>query len=634
MKKIYFNIRMALITVMLIFGSLSAQVIITLGSGTVVTSNTTASPINQFYRSLHCQMVYTAAELNAACISSGTITKLGFFINTGVTNVIPNYTIKLKHTTALNAATYDGTGLTTVYNNASYTPVAGGFDMLTLNTPFVWDGTSNILVDVCFDQVSAFTSTGTIRTYSAAVTNGFIFVRSDSSPQCGVSCSTTSTNKPQIQFELTNVPAIDFTLTSLLKPLTSKGCFGTDTIIASVKNYGTAITDFSVTPAVININVSGASVNTLSLALISGTLGACATKDYTITTNYAMYTAGIYNFKGYITIAGDGFATNDTTTSVITKSITPIPNLGNDSLYCSLPVILNANTSANSYLWNNGSISSSLNVTSSGKYWIRTTNSNGCTNSDTILVSLGSFPIVTLGSDTAFCQGSTINLYAGSGAGNNYMWSNGATTSSIAVGTTGSYSVVVTSSVGCQSSDIINVSSKPKPSVSLVFGGIKSFCENDNVNRLLTEGSPANGTYIGAGVTATTTGSYFNPTTATQGSHIILYNYTGANGCSNTAKDTLVVNACVGVEELSSNFGLNIFPNPTTGVFTIELDATEEINAHISIMTIDSKLVYDVNITGNGMITKNVNLDNLADGIYYLKLDTKDSSKTYKILKQ
>ena len=95
MEKIYFNIRTALTVMMFISGSLFSQVIVTLGTGTVVTSNTTASPINQFYRSLHCQMVYSSAEMNAACISAGTITKLGFYINTGVTNVIPNYTIKL-----------------------------------------------------------------------------------------------------------------------------------------------------------------------------------------------------------------------------------------------------------------------------------------------------------------------------------------------------------------------------------------------------------------------------------------------------------------------------------------------------------------------------------------------------------
>ncbi len=40
--------------------------------------------------------------------------------------------------------------MTTVYSNASYMPVAGGFNMLTLSTPFVWNGSGNIVVDTAF----------------------------------------------------------------------------------------------------------------------------------------------------------------------------------------------------------------------------------------------------------------------------------------------------------------------------------------------------------------------------------------------------------------------------------------------------------------------------------------------------
>jgi hypothetical protein len=894
MKKRYFNLKSILGILLIYFcNSLAySQVTVTLGSGTNVHGTTTAGPINQFYRSLHCQIVYTAAELNAVGITGGTLTKLGFYIASGVTNPLPNYTVKLKHTAANNVAVYDGTGLITVYNTPSYNPPAGGFDMLTLSTPFLWNGTDNILVDVCFDQVSAYTSTGVVRIYSPTVPSGFIFVRSDSSPQCGVACSSTSSNKPQIQFEFLPPAPLDLGVSSFLKPLTTKTCFANDTIVVALKNYGSAVADFSVTPAIITVKTTGPNPGTYTVAVNGGTLASNATQDFTLTTNYNLSNIGTYKLKGYATVVGDGSVINDTTQRTITRNPvfstsilpndsvclgvpvqlnanfsstkqvgtgtlsnsstsypspygnfykgarhqflflaseltaaglvagnvtsisfnatnlntagafinhnialatttvtslpafqttgfttyfsspsytpvlginthtfstpfvwdgvsniiietcfnnnplaytqnvsvlqsttpftssvwynsdvdatlcssssssssmsqrpnvafgqpstityswsapaglsatnianpianvgatttftvegtigncmtydtvrifikpTPTPNLGPDSLYCSLPVILNANTSANSFLWNNGSIASSLNVTTPGKYWIRATNSNGCINSDTALVSLGTSPIVTLGSDTAFCQGSTINLYAGAGSGNSYLWNTGATSPSISVGTAGTYSVTVTNTIGCKSSDLITVTSKPKPSVSLVFSSAKTFCESDNVNRALTEGTPANGTYIGAGVTTTTLGSYFNPTTATQGSHIILYNYVGPNGCSNVAKDTLVVNACVAIEEFTSDIGIRIFPNPTSGIFTLEINSSENLHAHINVMTIEGRIVTAEVMTGSGLLSKNVNLEELADGIYYLKIETKEGSKTYKVIKQ
>lgn len=862
----------------------NSQVIVTLGSGTNVHGNTTAGPINEWYESLHCQIVYTAAEINAAGGSGGALLQLGFYVATGVTDPLPNYTIKLKHTTAVNAAIYDGVGLTTYYTTPSYSPPAGGFNMLTLSTPFAWNGTDNILVDVCFDPVLNYSSTGVVRIYNPTVTDGMIFVRDDGIPQCGLSCVTTSADKPQIQFAFAPSSPLDLGVTTFLNPITTKPCFGTDTIVARIKNYGTAVADFSTTPTVLTVKTTGPIVSTFTVPINTGTLASNATQDFTISTSFNMSALGIYKFKGYTTVAGDGSALNDTlnltvnktpffatsilpndsvcssvpvqlnstysfkqigngtvtnsffqypapygnyrggakhqflvtaseliaagitagnisslrldatnlnstdplmgfqiamkTTTVaaltqfetgltscftaasytpslgfnthtfstpfnwngidnvivetcfnntntssnnvsfnstvlpfsasvwysadfdpsvcsstiltstsnqrpnmyftqpvvvsyswspssglssssianpiatnsITKTYTvsankggcmsydtirivikptPIPNLGSDTVVCSLPFVLNANTTANSFLWNNGSTSNSININSGGKYWVKGTNTNGCQNTDTVKITLSTLPIVTLGPDTAFCQGSTINLYAGN-AGNTYSWTpGGATTSSISVSTIGTYSVVVTNTAGCKSSDVVNVTQKAKPTVGLVFTGQTRFCTTDGT-RPLNEGTPSGGIYIGAGIT----GSAFNPNQAGQGTYIVIYNYTGPNGCSNIAKDTLVVNACVGLEELTNDLGLNVYPNPNTGTFTLEINTANDIDANISIMSIDSKLVYNEKVSGSGIITQSININELANGIYYLQVKTKDTIKTYKVLKQ
>lgn len=122
-----FNTLLTLVfAVLMMCGSaLNAQTI-TIGTATGSNSTTAASPINIWYRSLRYQTVYTAAELTGAGASTGAILQMGFNVTGVPLYALPNYTIRMKHTTATNAAAHDGVGLTQVYNVASYTPVAGG----------------------------------------------------------------------------------------------------------------------------------------------------------------------------------------------------------------------------------------------------------------------------------------------------------------------------------------------------------------------------------------------------------------------------------------------------------------------------------------------------------------------------
>jgi translation elongation factor EF-1beta len=204
-----FNKLFMLLLAVLLMGSmgLNAQTI-TVGTGTGSNGTTTASPINIWYKSLHYQTVYTAAEIIAAGGATGAVLQMGFDITGVPTQALPNYTIQMKHTTALDAAVYDGTGLMQVYNTASYVPVLG-FDMFTLQVPFAWNGTDNLLIDICFDQVLNFAQTGTVNVFSA--TNGANYIRSDNVSQCGVPSNLSLSEKPVIQMVLGAPPVCSMT---------------------------------------------------------------------------------------------------------------------------------------------------------------------------------------------------------------------------------------------------------------------------------------------------------------------------------------------------------------------------------------------------------------------------------------
>lgn len=66
----------------------------------------------------------------------------------------------------------------------------------------------------------------------------------------------------------------------------------------------------------------------------------------------------------------------------------PITNLGQDTIICSgTNIVLDAGAGFSSYLWNTGQNSRTIQVSHSGQFSVVVTNSDGCTNTDTIVVS-------------------------------------------------------------------------------------------------------------------------------------------------------------------------------------------------------------------------------------------------------
>ncbi len=177
---------------------------VVLGSGSTATSSTAAAPVNVSFQSLHGQSVYTAAELNAAGVFGPVaINQLGFYINGVPSLAMPNFLVRMKHTSATNAANWiNATGMVTVFSAPSYQPATTGWDMLTLSTPFIWNGTDNLLIDTAFGLIGSQAQSGTVQyTY---VTNGYRYARSNSADQTNVfsgagTNNTTSTNRPNVR---------------------------------------------------------------------------------------------------------------------------------------------------------------------------------------------------------------------------------------------------------------------------------------------------------------------------------------------------------------------------------------------------------------------------------------------------
>ncbi|MDD3097753.1 MAG: agmatine deiminase family protein, partial [Candidatus Cloacimonetes bacterium] len=188
---------------------------VVLGSGTSSTGTSDASPINVWHMSSHGQSVYTAAELNAAGIFGPVeISQLGFNITMLPALAMPDFVVRMKHTTASNVASWvDNSNLSTVYSNSSYLPLQTGWNMYSLSTPFLWNGTDNILVDTAFSLLDNYNQSGSVQ-YST-VTSGYRYIRDDYSDQTNnFSGGSTSSYRPNLKL-IFNQSAEEFPLISV-----------------------------------------------------------------------------------------------------------------------------------------------------------------------------------------------------------------------------------------------------------------------------------------------------------------------------------------------------------------------------------------------------------------------------------
>lgn len=119
--------------------------------GTAVTlSATNAQPTAFCNRFDHywSQMVFTAAELTAAGVQAGNINAIKFNITSvGSAPNVTDFKVYMGTTTASVLTAFTTTGLTQVFNAATYTQVVG-VNTITFSTPYQWNGTSNLIVDV------------------------------------------------------------------------------------------------------------------------------------------------------------------------------------------------------------------------------------------------------------------------------------------------------------------------------------------------------------------------------------------------------------------------------------------------------------------------------------------------------
>lgn len=137
----------------------------------------------------------------------------------------------------------------------------------------------------------------------------------------------------------------------------------------------------------------------------------------------------------------------------------------------------------NSYLWNTGATTKTINVNSIGSYSVTVVDNNGCRGSDsTKITAIIPSPTSFLPADTALCPYDNLVIKPTSGF-KKYLWNTGSNSSLITVTKTGLYWLQATDNKGCIGIDSILV--LPKECLKGFFMPTAFTPNNDGINDIL-----------------------------------------------------------------------------------------------------------------------------------------------------
>lgn len=134
------------VLVLMNFASGFGQIEVQVGNGTTDFQ----FPFYTTYHDANTTMLYKADEIDAP---GGPIKTLSFHFTANTGLPMNGLTIKMQNTSLqTTAGGYVADGWTTVWGPYSYTPTPNGWRDFVLDEMFMWDGTSNILINICLDN--------------------------------------------------------------------------------------------------------------------------------------------------------------------------------------------------------------------------------------------------------------------------------------------------------------------------------------------------------------------------------------------------------------------------------------------------------------------------------------------------
>jgi hypothetical protein len=565
------------------------------------------------------QTIYTAAELSATGLVAGNITSMAYNISTlgdGATN--PNLTVKIGTIGGTNftSTTFVSTAsFTTVYGPATYTHSAPGLNTITFATPYVWDGVSNIVINVTMDGADAINNSQTY--YTATPDNKTLWATSYTGT---TTTGTYSLNRLNVVFNGQKATSYTSSLNWLWSPSGSLNTATANAVIAtpaSTTTYTVTATDPTTTcSASQSITVTVNPLPTVAVVSSDADNAICSGSSVTLSgsgaTTYS-WTGSVNNGVSFTpsatatyTVTGtDANGCINTATQTVTVNALPtVSAMAMPATLCAGDATSLMGMGATSYAWTGGVMDGvSFTPSATNTYTVTGTDANGCTNTATQTVTVNALPTVSaMAMPATLCAGNSTTLM-GMGA-TSYVWTGGVTDGvSFTPSATDTYTVTGTDANGCTNTATQAVTVNALPTVS-VMAMPATLCSGGSTT-LMGMGAQS---YVWTG--GVTDGVSFTPSATDT------YTVTGtdANGCTNTATQTVTVNAtpvvdlgadiiqCAGTVVLDAgNAGLDYVWNDASNSQTLTVSTTGTYSVTVTDLTTSCSSTDMIDVTIDAM---------------------------------
>ena len=211
----------------------------------------------------------------------------------------------------------------------------------------------------------------------------------------------------------------------------------------------------------------------------------------------AIWSTGATGARLPVTVGGDYFVkvkniygceaqSEKITMKVVTSPLPDKPKITASGalIFCQGGEVTLSSDSKVKSVWSNGVTNASITAVNSGDFRVRALNDEGCYSPESDLVSvkvnpLPAKPQISLSGETTFCAGGNVTMTSSFDTGN--IWSTTATTKTIAVTTTGTFSLTQRDGNGCESkSDEVSVKVNALPATPTITSlRPTTFCDRD-----------------------------------------------------------------------------------------------------------------------------------------------------------
>ena len=395
---------------------------------------------------------------------------------------------------------------------------------------------------------------------------------------------------------------------TVLSPITYSDtvtiCSGDSIIIGNhtytiTGTYTDAFVSFSGCDSILTINL------TVALPILaSQTISICSGSSITVGTN-------VYDTSGVYSDLLRSFRGCD---SILTTNLTVVTPV---HTFDTLTICEGDSVIAGGFVYYN-----------SGTFTNLLVSSIGCDSTNTLHLIVNPVPVLSVNS-ASICTGQTAYITAWGAAA--YVWSPGVTPAGTGTATanpasTATYTVTGTTA-NCSSTATFTVTVNTMPVVTLPPFNPAYICAQ-TAPFTLPAGTPTGGIYSGLAVT----GNTFTPSVNLLGINFVTYSYSN-QGCTAAASQSITVHDCAGVEQYSLSNNITIYPNPNTGIFTIAISNAKFDEILINIIDVQGREVYNsINKNISPDYNKQLNLEGMAKGIYFIKISNGSELKVQKLI--